>query len=333
MAKRPKKAHSPTSDRAPATARGSNGTRRRRKRGENAMSSKRHGGKGSADDDQGSDRRAIWSGSLGFGLLQIPVSLYAAVKPNEIAFHQLDRRDHAPIRYKRVNEATGDEVEWKDIVKGYEVDKGRFVIVDDEDFERVAVRSTQQIDLRDFVRAEDILPIFYDTPYILGPAGRSAKAYGLFREALRRKGLAAIGTFVLRTREHACAVFPMEEALVLDVLRFEDELRGRQGLGIPRAGGPSRDADFSERELSMAEQLIESMRSDWDPKRYRDTYKDALVALLEKKAKTGKLPPIEKSKRPRENVVDLMTLLKKSISETAARGGATKRKHARDRAA
>src|ERR1041385_6941826 len=125
--------------------------------------SKRASDTDTPDEEAGGKRRAIWTGSLGFGLLQIPVALHAAVKPSAVALHQLDRRDHAPIHYKRVNEETGEEVAWADIVKGYEVEKGRFVVVDDEDFARVAVRSTQQIDLRDFVQAEDVLPVYFET--------------------------------------------------------------------------------------------------------------------------------------------------------------------------
>jgi len=280
---------------------------------------KRHSEHADEDEPSGGSRRAIWSGSLGFGLLQIPVTVHPAVKPSGTALHQLDRRNHAPIHYKRVNEETGEEVAWDDIVKGYEVEKGRFVVVDDEDFERMAVRSTQQVDLHDFVRAEDILPPYFDTPYYLAPAGRSQKAYVLFREALRHKHLAAIGTFVLRTREHLCAVFPVGDALFLEILRFSDELRDTKGLGIPRAG-TSEHASFSSKELQMAEKLIESMSSDWDPSRYHDTYKEALVALLEKNAKTGKLPAAPKHKPRPTNVVDLMGLLKKSLAATGTGG-------------
>jgi DNA end-binding protein Ku len=257
------------------------------------------------------------------------VSLHSAVKPNAVAFHQLDRRDQAPIRYKRVNEETGNEVDWKDIVKGYEVEKGRFVIVDDEDFARVAVRSNQQIDIKDFVPADEILPVYFDTPYMLSPSGRSTKAYGLFREALRKKGLAAIGTFVLRTREHICAVFPVGDTLVLDIMRFEDELRDPKRLRTRTRSEASRDKTFSARELEMAEQLIDNMRSEWDPSRYHDTYKDALVELLEKKAKTGTLPPAPRVKAPRGDVVDLMALLKKSIAEKGTKESGTTRRRKR----
>lgn len=274
------------------------------------------------DDDEGGSRRALWSGSISFGLLQIPVSLHTAEQSREIKFHQLDRHDLAPIRYQRVNETTGKVVEWKDIVRGYEYASGEYVVVDDDDLEAANVEATQTIDLQDFVDVAAILPTFFERPYYLAPGKRAEKAYTLFREALERKKVVAVGTVVIRTRQHLCAIFPQGDLLVLEILRFAHDLRGTEGLPIAKA--TAKAARVTPRERAMAEELIESMRSDWDPSNYKDTYHDDLMALIEKKAKTGKVLAPKKREAPRGNVVDLMSLLRKSVEQRGARKGRTK---------
>ncbi|MEP7125136.1 MAG: Ku protein [Byssovorax sp.] len=275
-----------------------------------------------AEDDEGGSRRALWSGSISFGLLQIPVSLHTAEQSKEIKFHQLDRHDLAPIRYQRVNETTGKVVEWKDIVRGYEYASGEYVVIDDDDLKAANVEATQTIDLQDFVDVSTILPTFFERPYYLAPGKRAEKAYTLFREALEHKKVVAVGTVVIRTRQHLCAIFPQGDLLVLEILRFAHELRGTEGLPLPKA--PAKAARVTPRERAMAEELIESMRSDWKPERYHDSYHDDLLKLIERKAKTGKVAAPKKREAARGNVVDLMSLLRKSVEARGARKGRTK---------
>lgn len=254
-------------------------------------------------------RRSMWTGSISFGLLQIPVSLHTAEKPDEIHFRQLDRHDLAPIRYSRVNEDTGKPVEWKDIARGYEYSPGEYVVVDDKDLQAANVEATQTIDLQDFVDIDSIFPAFFEKPYFLAPGKRADKAYALFRDALIHKNVAAIGTVVIRTRQRLCAIIPQGDVLILELLRFGHELRSTEGIRVPKR------ATASARELEMAEQLIETMRGEWDPSKYKDSYHDDLMALIEEKAKTGKVKAPPKRAAPGGKVVDLMALLQKSLAE------------------
>lgn len=266
------------------------------------------------DSEDGGTRRALWSGSISFGLLQIPVSLHTAEQSNDLRFHQLDRNDLSPIHYHRVNESTGKQVEWKDIVRGYEFKSGEYVVIEDEDLEAANVEATQTIDLLDFVDVKSILPVYFEKPYYVAPGKRADKAYALFRDALARKKVVAVGTVVIRTRQRLCALYPQGDVLILEILRFAHDLRGTEGIDVPKGTA----ASVTPRELAMAEELIESMRAEWEPEKYRDNYHDDLLALIEKKAKTGKIEPPPKREAPRSNVVDLMSLLRKSV---AARRG------------
>jgi DNA end-binding protein Ku len=271
-------------------------------------------------DDDGEDhdtRRALWSGTISFGLLQIPVSLHTAEQPSELHFHQLDRHDLAPIHYERVNATTGKIVEWKDIARGYEHAKGEFVVITDKDLAAANVEATQTIDLLDFVDAKAILPSFFERPYFVSPGKRAEKAYALFRDALVRKKVAAIGNIVIRTRQHLCALLVQEGVLTLEVLRFAHELRGTEGLSLPKG-----ETKATARELDMAEALIETMRADWDPSKYKDSYQDDLLALIEKKAKTGKVPAPTKREARRSAPADLMALLRRSVAARAQKPAA-----------
>ena len=267
-------------------------------------------------EPSGETRRALWSGSVSFGLLQIPVSLHTAERSNELSFHQLDRHDLSPIRYTRVNSNTGKPVGWKDIVRGYEVRKSEYVVIEDEDLAAANVEATQTIDLQDFVDVTEIQPTFFVRPYYVAPGKRAEKAYALFRDALERKKVVAVGTVVIRTRQHLCALFPQKNVLVLELLRFAHDLRGPEGPHIAKGHAEAR---VNPRELAMAEELIESMRSEWDPDKYRDQYRDDLLALIERKAKTGKVEAPARRAPPRSNVVDLMSLLRKSLKAQAKR--------------
>lgn len=279
--------------------------------------------KSSDDDDEGGHHRALWSGSISFGLLQIPVSLYTAEQTKEIKFHQLDRHDLAPIHYQRVNASTGKVVEWKDIVRGYEYASGEYVVIEDDDLAAANVEATQTIDLQDFVDVKKILPTYFERPYYIAPGKRAEKAYTLFREAMERKKVVAVGTVVIRTRQHLCAIFPQDDMLILELLRFSHDLRGTEGIPLPKPD--AKGARVTPREREMAEELIESMRSDWKPSRYRDSYHDDVLALIERKAKTGKIEAPARREAPRSNVVDLMTLLRKSVEARSGHHRAAKK--------
>lgn len=260
--------------------------------------------------------RGIWSGSISFGLLQIPVSLYTAEsRSEELHFRLLDKHDLSPIRYERVSSTTGKAVEWKDIVKGYELEKDHFVVVDPDDFAKANVKATQTIDIQDFVPRDQIDPEFFETPYWIVPQKRAMKAYVLLRQALEKMNAVAIATFVLRTREHLVAIMPTADALMLEVLRFGHELKDTGSLPLPSTSdAPS----ISDRELAMAEQLIEGMMTDWDPKKYRDRYFSDVMKIIEEKAKTG-VATEHHARVPgtvAHDVVDLLDLLKKSLART-----------------
>lgn len=263
--------------------------------------------------------RGIWSGSISFGLLQIPVALVPAEsRTEELHFRLLDKRDLSPIRYERVSTSSGKPVEWSDIVKGFEIEKDNFVVVEPEDFAKANVKATQTIDIQDFVPGDQIDPAFFDTPYFIVPQPRAMKAYVLLREALARKNAVAIATFVLRTREHLVAIMPLGDALALEVLRFGHQLK--DAADITPLPTPA-DADaITDRELGMAEQLIEGMMTDWDPSKYKDRYYRDVMKIIEEKAKTGQTKEHHtrtKGTVAHDGVVDLLDLLKKSLAKTS----------------
>lgn len=274
------------------------------------------------DDERASagPGRGIWSGSISFGLLQIPVTLFTAEsRREEIHFRMLDKDHHAPIKYERVSSATGKPVAWNDIVKGYEYEKGEFVILEPEDLAKANVRATQTLDIQDFVPVDDIDPAYFETPYYLVPQKRATKAYVLLRDALRHKKAAAIATFVLRTREHLCALMPVGEAIMLEVLRFGHELKNAHDMPLPTKSDAGLVGD---REQQMAEQLVEGMMTSFQPSKYKDRYYADVMAMIEEKAKTGtaKKRHTEVTGKVATDVVDLLDLLKKSVAEQG-RGG------------
>jgi DNA end-binding protein Ku len=269
--------------------------------------------------------RSIWKGSITFGLVNIPVGLYSAEKREEtVSFHLLDRRNMARLRYKRVNEETGREVPWEETVRGYEVEGGKHVVISDEDLERASPEKTQTVDILDFVDAEEISPLFFDKPYYLGPEKRGAKSYALLRETLRRTNKVGIAKVVIRTKQYLAAVLVHEDAIVLNVLRFAHELRDPKELDLP-----SGKEGVSERELDMAERLVEGMVSDWEPEKYRDDYYKDLKKLIKERVEAGQLeespeaPPVPKPERGGQ-VVDLMALLKQSVEQKPGRKPAKK---------
>jgi DNA end-binding protein Ku len=263
--------------------------------------------------------RVIGKGSISFGLVQIPVGLYTAEKRNELSFSMLDARDMAPIGYRRVNKATGEEVPSDQIVKGFEVEPGEYVVVDDEDFKAANVEATQTVDILDFVDATAIDPMYFDKPYYLAPLRRGEKAYAILREALRQGGKVGIAKVVIRTKQHLAAVMVRGDVIVLEIMRFASEVRSPDEVEVP----PS-DLDalgVTDRELKMAHRLVEELTEEWQPDKYRDEYTSDLLALIEEKVSKGGLRRARHAAEARGGgeLVDLMSLLKKSVEQADKR--------------
>ncbi len=265
--------------------------------------------------------RAIWKGAISFGLVNIPVGLYSATRPaNEVKFRLLRDSDHSPVKYKRVAETDGKEVPWENIVKGFEHQKDDFVVMTPKDFERVNIKSNQTVDIKEFVSLEEIDPMFFDQPYFLAPEKGGEKAYVLLREALKKTGKVGIAKVTIKTREHLAAVKPLEDALVLELMHFAEELADTKQLNLPFK------VDTGKKELAMAESLIEGMTDKWKPENYQDEYREGLMKVIEEKiAAGGKELPAQKAKSGKAtNVVDLVSILQQSLDQTKA-GGKSKK--------
>jgi len=262
--------------------------------------------------------RPTWKGNISFGLVHIPVVLYSGEKRTDLSFHMLDSRDRARVRYERVNEITGEEVPWNEIVKAYEYDDGNYVILTEEDFAQAAIEATRTIEIEDFVELHAIELPFFEKPYVLEPMKSGQKAYALLREALRKSGKAGIAKVVIRTRQYLSAVIAQDEALLLVLLRFQSELRKESEFALPQKGAAPNN--LTARELSMAEQLIETMTVAWDPSRYQDEYRESLLAWIEEKAANeGRTPapavPDEDS-QPAGEIINIVDLLKESMKSS-----------------
>lgn len=269
--------------------------------------------------------RAIWKGSISFGLVSIPVGLFSAETRDEISFRQLDKRNLSPVGYKKYNKQDGKEVEAEDIVKGYEYDSDRYVLISDEDLKRANPEKTQTVDITDFVDLDDIDAEYYDKPYYLAPLKKNQKAYALLREALKRSGKVGVAKVVIRSREYLAAVVPHGDVLVLEILRYPHEIRGVDDLELP--GDDLEKLGVTDREVKMAEMLIDTMTAEWDPSKYKDSYRDDLMALIEKKIESGQTEvldetPVETEDAEPRGVIDIMALLKKSVEATKERGKA-----------
>jgi DNA end-binding protein Ku len=275
--------------------------------------------------------RGLWKGAISFGLVNVPVELFSAEKrSSEIDLTMLDKRDLAPVGYKRYNKATGEDVPWAEIVKGYEYDDDKYVVLSDEDFRRANVEASKTVDIQAFVDVNEIPPHFFETPYYLAPGKRGEKAYALLRDAMKKSGKAGIATVVIRTRQYLAAVIPQDEVLLMDTLRYADELKGVEELGIPNGALHQK---VSPKEIDMALRLIDDMSEKWRPEKFKDTYRDDLMARIKEKIKKGQTEEITEpekgEKEPaRADVIDLMALLKKSVEKTDERPKA-KRKVAR----
>jgi len=275
--------------------------------------------------------RPIWSGTLSFGLLNIPVQLMPGTRGTDLSFRMLDARDKSPIRYERINAETGEEVPWKDVVKAFEYDKGSYVVLEQEDIRSAAPESHDAIEVEAFVDAEAIGPQYFEKPYVLVPAKKAEKGYVLLRETLKNTGRLGIARVVVRSREHLCAVLPQGDALLLVMMRYPQELVDIGDYALP--AGRAGDYRVSQREMQMAEALIASMESDWKPAGYKDEFRARLHKVIEKriKAKGGKVRrPLEEPALREDaatNVVDFMSLLQQSIDakrRTPARKAAAK---------
>ena len=263
--------------------------------------------------------RPIYSGAISFGLVTVPVQLYSATSSHTISFHQLQRGTGERIRQKRVAEGSGEEVEYGDIVKGYEVDDGRWITIDRDELEAVEPGRSRTIEITDFVDIAEIDPIAWNKTYYLGPQEDvgAEKPYELLRRALQSTGRAAIATLVMRGRQYLVTIRPLDDVLALETMWFADEIRGTDEIGnLPE------DVEVSDRELGMAEQLIESLTSEWEPERYRDTYRERVMELIEAKAEGEEVVVREEAEAPK--VTDLLEALRRSVEETTARreGGA-----------
>jgi DNA end-binding protein Ku len=263
--------------------------------------------------------RPIWKGSINFGLVSIPVALYPAEERQQLSFRMLDRHDFTPIRYERVNAATGKPVDWDDIVKGYEYEKDEFVVLTQEDLRRANPEATQTIDLIHFVDASEINPVYYDKPYYLAPLKNGEKGYALLREVMLQTAKAGIAKLVLRSHEYLAAILISGSALVLNLLRFAHELRPAKNLPLP--AWDLKQFKITSKEIDMAHQLIDSMQERWNPEDYREEYRDDVLKMIQQKIKAGKTKniidePAREARSPkRAKVVDITELLKRSVEK------------------
>lgn len=266
--------------------------------------------------------RAIWSGSIGFGLVNVPVKLYSAVRSHSIGFHQLARGDLSRIRQKRVSSISGEEVPYEDIVKGYEIAPDQYVVIDPEELDALDPEASRTIEIEDFVDLPEIDPIHFDQPYYLGPHDQAAaKPYRLLVEAMHVTNKVAIGRFVMRTKQYLAAVRAKDGILVLETMNYADEIVPQEEIeGVPGED----DVEVRPRELDMARQLVESLSSEFDPERYEDEYRTRVLELIERKAAGQEVvtqPTIEQPAR----VVDLMSALEESLDAAKERREQKKR--------
>ena len=262
--------------------------------------------------------RAIWTGSLSFGLVNIPVEVHTAVRDHRPHFRMLHAKDRSPINFERICQKDGKTVAWADLVKGYEYQKGRFVVLTKQDFEAAAVEKTRRIDVLDFVEADAIDDRYFDKPYYLTAKKGGEVAYALLREAMNEAGRIGIAKFVLRDTQHLAAVEGIGDALVLSTLRFADELVDTSSLTFPTS------KNLKKAELNMAKMLVENLAAKWDPGKYTDDYQENLMRVIKAKMK-GKEPDLVVEERPRDsNVIDLMERLRQSLDQSGGRRGARK---------
>lgn len=253
--------------------------------------------------------RSIWTGAISFGLVNIPIRLVTAVEDKSVSFRQIRRGDNSRIRHRRVAQADGEEVTQDDIVKGYEVAPDRYVVIDPAELKALDPTSTRTIDIEDFVELADIDPIYYDSSYYLVPQETAAKPYKLLHEAMRSSGKAAVARFVLRSKQYLAILRPLGDAIAVSTVVYHDEV-------VPTArldGLPGDDVELNDRELAMAEQLVASMTTDWDPQKYEDSYRQKVLELIEQKAEGQDIVSVPAAEKESGDVVDLMAALEQSL--------------------
>ncbi len=269
--------------------------------------------------------RSMWKGAISFGLVHIPVDMYPAVDNKGLDLTMLDRRDFSPVGFKRYNKGNGKEVSWDDIVKGYEYTSGEYVVLSDEDLRRANPEATQTIDILAFVDAEDVSLLYFEQPYYLAPGKGGDKVYALLRETLRRAGKIGIARVVIRVKQHLAALVCVGDTIVMNTLRYADEIRDAGDLKIPAKS--DRKAEITDKELKMAMALVQGMAEDWDPEQYHDTYREDVLALIEKKVKahqtkTITMPEPGETKRETGKVIDLVSLLQASLGKKPSKAAA-----------
>ena len=270
--------------------------------------------------------RPVWNGVISFGLLNVPVQLYTAARNVDVHFRMLDARNKKPIRYERVNAETGDEVPWKEIVKAYEYSKGNYVVVDEKEIRKLAPEATESVDIETFVDQTSIDPMYFEKPYYLVPVKKAEKGYVLLREALKKTGKVAIGRVVIRTRQYLAMMFPKDDALVLNLLRFPQEIVEQEEFAFP--SGALTKFRITSAEMKMAEDLLKSMAGKWKPDDYKDEFRDKLKKMIQQRIdkEQGTLNIPEETEEHAENaatnVVDFVSLLKKSLA--GGKSGGTK---------
>jgi len=271
--------------------------------------------------------RPIWKGHISFGLVNVPVTLFGAENRNDVSFHLLDSRDSARVRYERINELTGEEVPWNKIIKGYEYSDGNYVLLKEEELERAQAELTKTIEIEQFVKLEEIDVRYFDKPYYLVPAKGGAKGYVLLREAMKTTGRIGIARAVIRARGYVAALMPQDDALILEMLRFDQELRPFGDYDFPKGNKGSHKV--TAKEVTLAKSLVEGMAGEWDPEEYHDEYRDALMKLIERRIKAGDTESNpEEPEEPDEPppTVNFMDVLKKSMKHAEKPKRATSRK-------
>lgn len=274
--------------------------------------------------------RPIWKGAISFGLIHIPIEVHSARNTPGIDLDMLDRRDFAPIGYRRYNKATGKEIKQEYIVKGYEYEKGEYVVLTEADIKKANAESTQTIDIQSFVDAEEISPLFFEQPYYLKPSKGGEKVYALLRETLKNTNKVGIAQIVIRTKQHLAALMPVEDAVVLNLLRYAEDIRPADDLNLPTSG--SKKTQVTDKEIKMAASLVNEMTEPWDPEQYRDTFREDLMKVVKKKIKANQTHTLTEAEQESaevehkaSNVVDLMELLKKSIGDKSGKKSDTEK--------
>lgn len=266
--------------------------------------------------------RSIWKGQISFGLVNVPVELYSAEQKTDLNFRLIDSRNSARIRYERVNDATGEEVPWDSIVKGYEYEDGHYVLLTEEELSSASAKLTKTIEIEQFVDLDAIDPVAFDKPYYLVPGKGGEKGYVLLREAMQDSRRVGVAQVVIRSRGHLAALLPRGDALILDLLRYHHEIRPLEDYNLP--SGTLKEYKITKKELELAGQLIDGMTSPWKPEQYEDEYRKAVLAMIEKRVKSGETervsePPEAASEPPR--TVNFMDVLKQSVEKTGKAAG------------